>query len=60
MVDVANQAVIAFAVAAGRSGEIALSEVLPGLLMALINKALGRSQTKDDTILLRWLIETLA
>ena len=59
VVDVANQAAIAFAVAAGRSGEIAVSEVLPGLPMALVEEALGRSQTEDDTTLLRWLMETL-
>ncbi len=60
VVDVANQAAIAFAVAAGRSGEIPVSEILPGLQIALVNEALGRSQTEDDTTLLRWLMTTLA
>ena len=68
VVDVANRQVIAFAVAAGRSGEIAASEVLPGLPMARVNEALtrwsktgpeGPSQTEDDSALMRWLIATL-
>ena len=59
VVDVANRQVIAFAVAAGRSGEIAVSEVLPGLPMARVNEALMRSQTEDDSALMRWLIATL-
>jgi Uma2 family endonuclease len=60
VVDVANCAAIAFSVAEGRSGEIAVSEVLPGLQMAVVNEALGRSQHEDDSALLRWLMETLA
>ncbi len=60
VVDVENCAAIAFSVAAGRSGEIAVSEVLPGLPMAVVNEALGRSQSEDDSTLLRWLMETLA
>ncbi|NCJ08548.1 Uma2 family endonuclease [Synechococcales cyanobacterium C] len=60
VVDVANHAAIAFSVAAGRSGEIAVSEVLPGLQMAVVAEALGRSQTEDDSTLLRWLMEIWA
>jgi Uma2 family endonuclease len=60
VVDVANCAVIAFSVAEGRSGEIAVSEVLPELQIAVVEEALVRSQHEDDSTLLRWLMETLA
>ncbi len=59
VVDVANRQVIAFAIAAGRSGEIAVSEVLPGLQIALVEEALERSQSEDDSTLMRWLMATL-
>jgi hypothetical protein len=35
------------------------SEVLPGLEIALVEEALRRSQTEDDSTLMRWLMETL-
>ena len=60
VVDVASRQVIAFSVAAGRSGEISSSEVLPGLEIALVEEALARSQTEDDGAIMRWLMETLA
>ena len=60
VVDVENCAAIAFSVAEGRSGEIAVSEGLPGLPIAVVNEALVRSQSEDDSTLLRWLMETLA
>jgi Uma2 family endonuclease len=59
VVNVAEQRVIAFAMAAGRSGQVQVSEVLPGLEMALVETALGRSQTEDDSTLMRWLMATL-
>ncbi len=59
VVDVANRQVIAFAVVAGRSGEIQHSEVLPELPMTLVNEALNRSQTEDDSAILRWLMAIL-
>jgi Uma2 family endonuclease len=58
VVDVTERRVIAFAMDAGRSGEIAQSEVLPGLSMALVEEALHRSQTEDDGTLMRWLMTT--
>jgi hypothetical protein len=41
------------------SGEISTSTVLPGLEIALVEEVLHRSQTEDDSTLLRWLMETL-
>jgi Uma2 family endonuclease len=58
VVNVAEQDVIAFAIADRRSGEIQVSEVLPGLEMALVEAALQRSQTEDDSALMRWLMGT--
>ncbi|HIK44585.1 MAG TPA: Uma2 family endonuclease [Leptolyngbyaceae cyanobacterium M65_K2018_010] len=59
VVDVTNRQVIAFGVAAGRSGEIHRSEVLPGLAIDLVEEALHRSQTEDDSALMRWLMDSL-
>lgn len=60
VVNVAEQQVIAFAVAEGGSRQIRVSGVLPGLEMSLVEEALHRSQTEDDTTLMGWLMETLA
>ena len=60
VVDVASRQVIAFSVAEGRSGQIPSSEVLPGLEIALVEEALARSQTKDDSAIMRWLMDTLS
>jgi Uma2 family endonuclease len=49
VVNVAEQDVIAFAIADQRSGEVQTSEVLPGLEIALVEEALRRSQTEDDS-----------
>jgi Uma2 family endonuclease len=57
VVNVAEQDVIAFAVADQRSGEVQTSTVLPGLEIALVEEALRRSQTEDDRSLMRWLME---
>ncbi|MEO1122996.1 MAG: Uma2 family endonuclease [Cyanobacteria bacterium J06635_15] len=59
VVNVAEQDVIAFAIADQRSGEVQISEVLPGLEISLVEQALHRSQTEDDSILMRWLMDTL-
>lgn len=59
VVNVAEQDVIAFAISDRRSGEIQTSEVLPGLEIALVEEALNRSQTEDDSTLMRWLMDTL-
>ncbi len=59
VVNVAERDVIAFSICERRSGEIQTSEVLPGLEISLVEEALGRSQTEDDTTLMRWLMETL-
>jgi Uma2 family endonuclease len=60
VVNVAEQDVIAFAVADQRSGEVQTSGVLPGLEIALVEEALVRSQTEDDSTLMRWLMTTLS
>ena len=59
VVNVAEQDVIAFAIADQRSGEVQVSEVLPGLEVSLVEEALRRSQTADDSSLMRWLMDTL-
>ncbi|MGB3613601.1 MAG: Uma2 family endonuclease [Elainellaceae cyanobacterium] len=59
VVNVAEREVIAFAIANNRSGEIQTSEVLPGLELTLVEEALQRSQTEDDSTLMRWLVEAL-
>jgi Uma2 family endonuclease len=59
VVNVAERQAIAFAVEGNRSGEVAVSGVLPGLEVALVEEALRRSETEDDTALMRWLMETL-
>ena len=53
VVNVAEQDVIAFAISDRRSGEIQTSEVLPGLEIALVEETLNRSQTEDDSTLIR-------
>ena len=59
VVNVAEQQAIAFEVRDRYSGEIPISAVLPGLELALVEEALRRSQTEDDSTLMRWLMETL-
>jgi Uma2 family endonuclease len=59
VVNVTEQKVIAFEVCDRHSGEISTSTVLPGLEIALVAEVLRRSQTEDDSTLLRWLMETL-
>lgn len=58
VVNVAERAVIAFTIADRRSGEVRVSEVLPGLDITIVEQALARSQTADDSALMRWLMET--
>jgi hypothetical protein len=59
VVDVAQQQMIAFSVAEGRSGQVQVSEVLPGLEMAWVNQALEKSQTEDDGAIARWWMQIL-
>lgn len=60
VINVLKKQAIAFEVSEGRSGQVQESIVLPGLSMALIEEALQRSQTEDDSSLLRWLMDTLS
>lgn len=57
VVDVQNIIVFAFAVAAGGSRQIQVSQVLPGLTVETIEAALHQSQTTDDTEVNRWLMQ---
>jgi Uma2 family endonuclease len=57
VVDVENASMIAFAVKDGGSWEIQVSQVLSGLTMQTIEKALQQSQTLDDTEVNRWLMQ---
>jgi Uma2 family endonuclease len=57
VVDVENAIVIAFAVADGGSRQIEASQVLPELNISLIEEALRRSQTEDNTGVNGWLME---
>ncbi|MBE9141510.1 Uma2 family endonuclease [Nodosilinea sp. LEGE 07088] len=60
VVNVAEQQVVAFAVSEGGSRQIRVSGALPELEITLIEEALYRSQTEDDTALMGWLMEALA
>ncbi len=57
VVDVQSAIVTAFAVADGGSRQIQVSQVLPGLSMGTIEKALRRSQTEDNTEVNQWLMQ---
>jgi Uma2 family endonuclease len=57
VIDVQNALAIAFAVADGGSRRIDVSQVLPGLSLSLIEGALSRTQTEDDTEVNRWLMQ---
>lgn len=52
--------VIAFAIANGRSGRIRQSLVLPGLAIALVEEALKRTSSEDDTKINLWLLKTFS
>jgi Uma2 family endonuclease len=59
VVDVAETMVYAFEVNQGWSGRIQESRVLTGLSIAIVEAALKRSQTEDDSTVNRWLMETI-
>ncbi|MGK7958725.1 MAG: Uma2 family endonuclease, partial [Crocosphaera sp.] len=58
VVDVAESKVIAFTMENQGSYQIRESQVLSGLSIALVEEALKRSQTEDDTTITRWLMST--
>jgi hypothetical protein len=58
VVDVASGEVIAFAVSDGGSRQIHVSQVLPGLPIAIVEQALKPSQTQDDGMIYHWLLQT--
>jgi Uma2 family endonuclease len=51
---------IALAIADGHSGRIRESRVLPGLAITLVEEALKRSHTEDDTKINLWLLKTFS
>lgn len=58
--DLNVEEIIAFAIADGRSGRVAESSVLPGLPISLVEEALKRSHTEDDTKINLWLLKTFS
>lgn len=58
VIDAIQSQVTAFAIDQGRSGEISESQVLPGLAIDLVARALQRSQTESQGETLQWLIQT--
>ena len=58
VVDVEGRKVVAFSIDSGRSGQIRVSAVLPGLEIDVIEEALRRSQTENDGAIAQWLIKT--
>ena len=60
VVDVNNNAIIAFSISDGRSGTVSESLVLPGLVISLVESALKRSQSEDDGAINRWLLQTFS
>ncbi|AFY61680.1 Uma2 family endonuclease [Synechococcus sp. PCC 6312] len=57
VIDVTSVSVIAFEIIDGGSRQITSSLVLPGLPLDLIKQALQRSQSQDDGMISRWLLE---
>lgn len=57
IVDVLGGSILAFAIADRGSREIQISQVLPGLSMSLIESALRRNQTENDTAVSQWLMQ---
>ena len=58
--DLNVEEVIAFAIAAGRSGRVSKSLVLPELAIALVEEAIKRSHIEDDTKINLWLLKTFS
>jgi Uma2 family endonuclease len=57
VVDVNASNVVVFEISQGYSGRIQDSKVLPGLKMTVVEEALRRSQTEDDSQINRWLLQ---
>lgn len=60
VVDVGAGQVIAFAVMDGGSKQIQESRVLPGLPLAIVEEALNRSQSEEDGVVNRWLLQVFS
>ncbi len=59
IVDVLGMTILAFEMSNVGSRQIQVSKVLPGLKMSIIEEALQRSQTDDDTEVSQWLMQVL-
>ncbi|MBE9077314.1 Uma2 family endonuclease [Romeria aff. gracilis LEGE 07310] len=57
VVNVEAATVIAFAIADGGSRQIQVSTVLPDLSLSIVEEALRRSQSEDDSAVNRWLLQ---
>jgi Uma2 family endonuclease len=58
VVNAQTSEVFAFTIADRRSGIVERSQVLEGLEIATVQEALKRSQTEDDGVIARWLLQT--
>lgn len=56
ILDVQNVRIIAFAIAEGGSRRISVSQVLPGLAMSVLEEALRRTRTMDQSQVGAWLL----
>ena len=59
IVDVLGMTILAFGMSELGSRQIQLSQVLPGLEMSIMEEALRRNQTEDDTEISQWLMQVL-
>ncbi|NEQ36839.1 MAG: Uma2 family endonuclease [Okeania sp. SIO3I5] len=57
IVDVQNVEIIAFTIANGGSRKINQSQVLPGLVISLLEEALQRTRQENQTQVYRWLLQ---
>ena len=57
VIDTEKSEAIAFELADHHSGRIQASNLLPGLELVIVEDALRRSQTTDDSTLYRWLLD---
>ncbi|MBE9032802.1 Uma2 family endonuclease [filamentous cyanobacterium LEGE 11480] len=58
--DVESMTITAFAIRDGGSRQIQISQVFPNLAIAIVETALQRSQTEDDSSVNRWLMQEFA
>ena len=57
VVDAVDKQVFAFEISDGRSGQISISKVLPGLELDWVKEVLKRGQSEDDGVITRWILQ---